>query len=141
MTTVSFDPRVDIDTGASPSSPSADAIRIVAADLSDAQSRYRRLKADRPSSLVLVDIDVHISTDARTARHDVLAAGPDARSGGMQYVGTASGLAGLVTDIVTAGVADGVTVRPLIAEFGDAVTRQIHREVVPALSLRGSRAS
>ncbi|MBY6537346.1 hypothetical protein HQ325_01550 [Rhodococcus sp. BP-349] len=138
MTTVSSDSLVFLD---GVSEPSPDVVRFSAADLSEAQSRYATLKAEHPGARVVVDIDVHIAADARTARREVLASDSKPRPGTLQYVGTASGLAGLVADIVTVDVADGVTLRPVVEQTRESVVRAITTEVVPALEVRRLRAS
>jgi hypothetical protein len=63
----------------------------------------------------------------------------DARTGGrtrpdsLRYVGTPGGLAGLIGDVFTAGVADGVTVRPLCA----ATVEDFLGSTLPALARLG----
>ncbi|MGB6179653.1 MAG: hypothetical protein WBF79_00255 [Rhodococcus sp. (in: high G+C Gram-positive bacteria)] len=125
----------------SPRVETSDVVRFSAADLSEAQHRYTGLKADHPDLPVLVDLDVHLAVDARTARREVLASITKPRAGTLQYVGTASGLAGLIADIVAVNVADGVTLRPVMEDSRDAVVRAVTDEVIPALAPRRVRAS
>jgi hypothetical protein len=96
-------------------------VRIAAADLRAARRATIGLHADARRTggdvAVLVDVDAMIAEDARTAlvqmeRYDARTGGPT-RPGSLRYVGTPGGLAGLIGDVFTAGVADGVTVRPL----------------------------
>ncbi|KQU07423.1 hypothetical protein ASG56_07920 [Rhodococcus sp. Leaf7] len=146
MTTVPLDALVALDPsvaaqGADIAPLQSDIVRFSAADLSEAQNKYARLKADHPDSRVFVDLDVHIASDARTARRDVLASETKPRDGVLQYVGTASGLAGLIADIVAVDVADGVILRPIVDRSADDVVRSIDADVVPALAIRRVRAS
>jgi hypothetical protein len=108
--------------------PAGQTVRITAPDLRAAQRAATDLHADAQQNgsevAVLLDVDAMIAEDARTAmahmdRHDARTGGPT-RPGSLRYVGTPGGLAGLIGDVFTAGVADGVTVRPLCpATFED----------------------
>src|ERR1700754_2408161 len=104
-----------------PRAAEPDIVRITAADLRAAQRATAGIHTDalRNSTnvAVLVDLDVIVADDARTAlnqmnRHQALPGGPT-HPNSLRYIGTPGGLAGLVGDMFTAGVADGVTVRPL----------------------------
>jgi hypothetical protein len=107
-----------------------DVVRINAADLRAAQRTTASIHSDalRNSAdvAVLVDLEVMLADDARNAlnqmnRHDALTGGPT-HSDSLRYIGTPGGLAGLIGDVFTVGVADGVTVRPLSpATFDDFV--------------------
>ncbi|MGH3644620.1 MAG: hypothetical protein ACRDUX_37025 [Mycobacterium sp.] len=96
-------------------------VRITAPDLRAAQRATTDIHANARRTgdkvAVLVDVDAMIAEDARTAmvqmdRYDARTGGPT-RPGSLRYVGTPGGLAGLIGDVFTAGVADGVTLRPL----------------------------
>ncbi|UYP19358.1 hypothetical protein OED52_01925 [Rhodococcus sp. Z13] len=111
------DPPLDL-TSASPN-----VVRVRASDLREAGKLRDRVRAeaaaegrDPDSVTVLVDLEVVLASDARTARRR-----PDAvRRGGagtLSYVGTPHGLAGLIADIHAVRVADGVTLVPLDASF------------------------
>ncbi|MEV0048318.1 hypothetical protein AB0H60_33300 [Nocardia rhamnosiphila] len=91
---------------------SSELIRIQADDLPAAQKITARLhseaRAEGRTATVFLDLEVHTAADARTARSE--AAGlalPEPRS--VRYIGTDSGLLGLISDIKITGVADGVT--------------------------------
>lgn len=99
-------------------------IRVRAVDLRAAQLGCAAAKAEiaaagrNPDEVdVLVDIEVMIAPDAPTARHRL--AELDAAAAGkwqpqtMLYVGTPTGLAGLIADMHAVGIADGVTLLPL----------------------------
>lgn len=51
----------------------------------------------------------------------------------VRYVGTSSGLAGLVADIEAASVADAVLIIPVVSSRRQAVCNRISAEVVPLL--------
>ncbi|WP_345347115.1 hypothetical protein [Rhodococcus olei] len=98
-------------------------VRISAADLGHAQSIRESYRGDlersgkEPDSIsVIVDIAVLVEPRARDARRAFDALGSHERAiapGSLSYVGTESGLRGLLDDIQAAGVADGVTITPL----------------------------
>jgi len=118
-----------------------DVVRITAADLRAAQrttaSIHTDAQRDCTDVAVVVDLEVMIADDARTAvdqmnRHDALTGGP-ASPDTLRYIGTPRGLAGLIGDVFTTGVADGVTVRPLsLAAFDEFVD-----STLPALARFG----
>lgn len=98
--------------------------RVQAADLRAAQQTRDRIRAevaaegrDPDSVTVLVDIEVLIAADFRSARYELAlldeTLGVPHRSSSLSYVGTADGLASLLADIRAADVADGVTLLPL----------------------------
>ncbi|WP_330256077.1 hypothetical protein OG874_16830 [Nocardia sp. NBC_00565] len=99
-------------------------IRIQAADLRAAQQQTARIKSaaavagrDPAGISVLVDIEVIIAADApgarqRMARLDEMLDIPWVPRS-IHYVGTPTGLAGLIADIHAVHVADGVTLLPL----------------------------
>lgn len=82
-------------------------VRLRAANLQEAQRRRRRLPADVP---VVLDVAVAVAEDSRTA---LTAISGHAGESTVHYAGTVDGLAGMVADLLVAGVADGVTLIPL----------------------------
>ncbi|AMY20638.1 MULTISPECIES: hypothetical protein [Nocardiaceae] len=144
MTLVFLEPTLALDVVESPHDVTGDVpgvVRFGGVDLSTAQARYRRLRTEHPDARILVDLDVHLAHDARTARGEVLAAAVAPRPDTLRYVGTPAGLAGLIADIVAAGVADGVTVRPVLDRARDRVVRTVTTEVASLLDTRTARAS
>jgi len=99
-------------------------VRIQAPDLRIAQQKTASIHSEavkdgrNPNGTsVMVDIEVMIAPDERTARKelarlDSLLEGPRTPTS-LLYVGTPSGLAGLIADIHAVHVADGVTLLPL----------------------------
>jgi hypothetical protein len=79
------------------------AVRVVADDLLQAKRARARIRADSDEVAVILDVTVAVAADFRSARK--LLESVD----GVRYAGTVDGLAGLIADIETAGVADGVT--------------------------------
>ncbi|WP_395309656.1 hypothetical protein V4U86_02135 [Mycobacterium sp. AMU20-3851] len=99
----------------------APVVRVCADDLQQAQRTRARLRGDDGEVAVILDIKVAVAGDVRAAYASL---GSDAD--GVRYAGTVSGLAGLIADIETAGVADGVTLvgvtpRQDLAELGHTV--------------------
>lgn len=100
-------------------------VRVRAADLREAGKLRDRIRAeaaeegrDPDSVTVLVDVEVILASDARTAR--TRRTRPESTRGEaatLSYVGTPHGLAGLIADIHAVQVADGVTLIPLAAPF------------------------
>jgi hypothetical protein len=94
----------------------AEVVRIRASDLQEARAVTGRIRArdshQGRSSVVYLDLQYHVAVDARTARLEASQFAP-ADAGSVRYVGTPAGLGGLIDDIATAGVADGVTLLPL----------------------------
>jgi hypothetical protein len=80
-------------------------VRLAAPDLQQARRARSRLADD---VAVILDITVSVDSDFRSARNSMT----DLDAGTLQYAGTIDGLAGLVTDIFMADVADGVTFIP-----------------------------
>jgi hypothetical protein len=85
-------------------------VRLSAPNLQEAARRRRKLPADVS---VVLDLAVSVADDPRTALDAI--SGHDGDEG-VRYAGTVDGLAGLVTDLVVAGVADGVTLIPVGSE-------------------------
>ncbi|UMB68322.1 hypothetical protein [Mycobacterium paraterrae] len=113
-------------------------VRIEAPDLRRAQRFSAQIRADAvddgcgPS--VMLDIEVVIDADPPTARRRLSAALEtlnDCASNTVRFVGTASGLAGLIADVYVLGIADGVALIPLadqrqMSEEFDLVVRLLH---------------
>jgi hypothetical protein len=108
---------------------SDDVLRIRAADLRDLAHKAAAAREDAPHAVVVVDIDVLIAQDIRTARAALSDSGYECGDR-MVYVGTPAGLAGLVADIHALGIADGAVLVPL---GGDGVLQLIRDVVVPEL--------
>ncbi|TQF75017.1 LLM class flavin-dependent oxidoreductase [Rhodococcus spelaei] len=120
-------------------------VRVRAHDLREAQQRREAIRAgiaeegrDPDSVTVLVDVEVLLADDHHSARREL--ARLDARLArprvpdSIFYVGTASGLTGLIADIRAAGVADGVTLLPLVLP---RVLDRVVDDVLPELYERG----
>lgn len=82
-------------------------VRVAASDLQQARRARARIRARGEDVAVILDITVSVAGDFRSAR-TVL--GPADRT--VHYAGTVDGLAGLISDIARADVADGVTLIP-----------------------------
>jgi len=108
------------------------AVRVVADDLSQARRARARIRAESDVAVIL-DMTVSVADDFRSARAELEAVD------GVRYAGTVDGLAGLIADIATAGVADGVT---LIAASPRQDLRALGSDVLDWLAIRGhARAS
>lgn len=94
----------------------ADPIRVRGSDLGQAARRASAARVDNPGTDVVVDIEFVIATDAPSARALAPAAHDPADGQTLLYVGTPAGLAGLVADIYTIGIADGAVLIPLAGE-------------------------
>lgn len=114
----------------------APTVRISASDLAQARRKRSRIKADDDTVAVILDVTVAVAGDFRAARRLEVAAevpeGPE--DAVVRYVGTADGLAGLLDDIESAGVADGVTLIP--AGSGQNL-RALGADVLHRLEQRG----
>lgn len=109
----------------SPGSP----VRVRAVDLRDLSQQVRAIRAESPDVDVVVDIEIMIARDAPTAREAMTRIGNHDGST-LLYVGTPTGLAGLVADIHALGIADGAVLIPLV---DDGVIGLIHDVVIPQL--------
>ena len=112
------------------------AIRVRAVDLRAVAQRAAAVRAEHPGAAVVVDIDVMIADEAQLARATLARLGSE-RGDTLLYVGTPSGLAGLIADIHALGIADGAVLLPVT----DAVRTLLHRDVLPMLSTLGPMAS
>jgi hypothetical protein len=100
-------------------------VRVAASDLQQALRTRARIRAGGDDVAVILDITVAVAADFRSAR-SVL--GPGRTT--VQYAGTLDGLAGLISDISRAGVADGVTLipaspQPDLRDLGHEVLRRL----------------
>ncbi|MGV9799071.1 hypothetical protein ACWDTP_13555 [Mycobacterium sp. NPDC003449] len=111
-------------------------VRISAPDLAQARRQRAGIRSDDESISVILDVIVAVGADYRSARRGLEVAGADPA---VRYVGTAEGLTGLIADIESAGVADGVTLIPAAA--GQDL-RGLGADVLRRLELRAqARAS
>ena len=111
----------------------APAVRVVADDLMQARRTRARIRAESDDVAVILDVTVAVAADFRSARRELESID------GVRYAGTVDGLAGLIADIETAGVADGVT---LIAASPGQDLPAVGLDVLDWLALRGqARAS
>lgn len=109
------------------------AVRVAAKDLSQARRARARIRAGSDDVAVILDVTVAVAADFRSARRELDSVD------GVHYVGTVDGLAGLIADIETTGVADGVT---LIAASPRQDLRAVGLDVIDWLAVRGQpRAS
>jgi alkanesulfonate monooxygenase SsuD/methylene tetrahydromethanopterin reductase-like flavin-dependent oxidoreductase (luciferase family) len=102
--------------------------RIRAVDLGDVARKSAKLRREHAGVDVVADIDVVIASEARTARA-LLDPVRDTGDRTMLYVGTPSGLAGLIADIHALGIADGAVLIPR----APGVAELIRDAVLPAL--------
>lgn len=98
-------------------------VRVAAKDLQHARRVRARVRADGEVAVIL-DVAVAVAADFRSVR-DALEPGD-----GVRYAGTVDGLAGLIADISSAEVADGVTLvsvspREDVHALGRAVLRSL----------------
>jgi urease gamma subunit len=103
-------------------------VRLTASDLQQARRARARIRARGDDAAVILDVTVAVAGDFRSAR-DVLGSAGDT----VHYAGTLDGLAGLISDIASADVADGVT---LIAASPRQNLRDLGRDVLHLLALR-----
>ncbi|MGK2879317.1 MAG: hypothetical protein ACSLE6_00500 [Mycobacterium sp.] len=114
----------------------AEAVRFSAPDLKRAQRLRPSIRADEHADAVL-DVLVAVAPDFRSACRVMAAAPVDDAT--LRYAGTLDGLAGLVSDIEAAAVADGVTLIPVSPEHDPG---WLAVEVLRLLSVRAqARAS
>ena len=106
-------------------------IRVRAEDLRELAQQVTTVRQQHPGRDVVVDIDVVIAGEARWARAALAKAGGAPKHGTLLYVGTATGLAGLVADLYVLGLTDGAMLIPLLGEDMPALIRD---EVLPELA-------
>lgn len=106
-------------------------VRVAAADLGQARRARARLRGGAERVAVILDIEVTVA-----AQGDVRAAyaSLDGKTAGVRYAGTVDGLAGLIADIESAEVADGVT---LVAADSPQDLRGLGEDVLRRLAERG----
>jgi hypothetical protein len=109
-------------------------VRVAAPDLQQARRARARIRAGGDDVAVILDVTVAVAGDFRSARSTL---GPAQHS--VQYAGTLDGLAGLISDISRAGVADGVTLIPAaplpdVRDLGREVLRRLARQDQPKAS-------
>ncbi|WNG87090.1 hypothetical protein C6A87_025435 [Mycobacterium sp. ITM-2016-00317] len=84
-------------------------VRVAAKDLQQARRVRARIRAGSDDVAVILDVTIAVAGDFRSAQQQGLDPADEAT---VHYVGTVDGLAGLISDIASAGVADGVTLIP-----------------------------
>lgn len=105
-------------------------VRVAAGDLQQARRTRARLRDDDGGVAVILDVTVAVASDVRAAYASLSS---DESATGVRYAGTVSGLAGLIADIETAGVADGVT---LVGGTATSDLAEIGRRVLTLLEQR-----
>jgi urease gamma subunit len=103
-------------------------VRVAATDLQQARRARARIRARGENVAVILDVTVAVAGDFRSAR-SVL--GPVDHT--VHYAGTVDGLAGLISDIARADVADGVTLVPAAPRQD---LRDLGRDVLHCLASR-----
>ena len=112
------------------------AVRVAASDLVQARRTRAQIREVADDVSVILDVTVAVAADFRSAQRDL---GDPSPTDGIRYAGTVDGLAGLIADIETAGVADGVTLIPASAHQD---LRAVGLDVLDWLTIRGhARAS
>jgi len=104
------------------------AVRVAASDLQQARRARARIRARGEDVAVILDVTVAVAGDFRSARRVL---GPTDHT--VHYAGTVDGLAGLISDIARADVADGVT---LISASPRQNPRHLGRDVLRRLASR-----
>jgi hypothetical protein len=103
-------------------------VRVAASDLQQARRARMRIRARGDDVAVILDVTVAVAGDFRSARRALGLAEHT-----VHYAGTVDGLAGLISDIAKADVADGVT---LISASPRQDLRDLARDVLHRLTLR-----
>lgn len=107
-----------------------DAIRVRAPDLRRLAHQVTQVREEHPGRAVVVDIEMALAEDAQGARAALAESGGPPTPDTLLYVGTPSGLAGLVGDLYALGMTDGAM---LISLVGDGVLELIREQVLPEL--------
>ncbi len=109
-------------------------VRVAARDLQHARRASATIRAHGDDVAVILDVTVAVAADFRSARRVFE---PDGAT--VHYAGTVDGLAGLISDIERADVANGVTLIPASPRQDLAA---LGRDVLHRLAVRGQpRAS
>jgi hypothetical protein len=103
-------------------------VRVAASDLQQARRARVRIRARGEDVAVILDVTVAVAGDFRSARS---ALGPAEHT--VHYAGTLDRLAGLISDIAKADVADGVT---LISASPRQDLRDLAHDVLHRLTFR-----
>ncbi|MGK2904159.1 MAG: hypothetical protein ACSLE7_15050 [Mycobacterium sp.] len=108
-------------------------VRVAAGDLQEARRARARLRGDDRAVAVILDVTVAVAGDVRAAYASL---GSDPAGDGVRYTGTVSGLAGLLADIESAGVADGVTLVGASPRQDESELAELGRAVLDLLQQR-----
>lgn len=108
----------------------AELTRVRATDLRHLTRQVAAVRAEHPGHDVVADIHVVIAGEAQAARAALAESGEPTPVDTLLYVGTASGLAGLVADLYALGITDGAMLIPLL---GQGAVDLIRSEVLPQL--------
>jgi len=106
-------------------------VRVSAADLQEARRVRARIRS-RADVAVILDVTVATAATAADYRSATDALDP---VDGVRYAGTVDGLAGLISDLKLAGVADGVT---LVPAAPDQDVHALGRAVLDKLASRAA---
>lgn len=114
-------------------------VRVAAPDLQQARRARARIRAGADDVAVILDVTISVAGDFRSARDLPGGSRAEADAETVHYAGTVDGLAGLISDIGSAEVADGVT---LIAASPRQDVGTVGRDVLGRLARRAQpRAS
>lgn len=114
-------------------------VRVAASDLQQARRVRARIQAGADDVAVILDITVAVAADFRSAQNLLNGAVVPADAETVHYAGTIEGLAGLIADIASAEVADGVTLIPAsprqdLGTVGRDVLGRLARRLAPRAS-------
>lgn len=104
--------------------------RVRATDLRRLARQVAAARAEHPGRDVIADINVVIADEARCARAALAESTDLSAADTLLYVGTASGLAGLIADMYALRLTDGAMLIPLL---GQEMLELIRNEVLPRL--------
>ena len=105
-------------------------VRLTAPDLQRAKRGTDRIHADGRGVAVILDVSVAVPGDFRAI----------AAAETVHYAGTLDGLTGLIADIDSAGVADGVTLIST-TQLGPGELRKLGQDVLRRLADRGQKSA